>query len=386
MKSYFAGVGICCLLFIAGCGDFLTTEMNIVEGKKTRPFSITVDPPDAAPGDEVTVSIQFYEPDRDDFDITWQVALDYDFDLYGDLETERNILQLDEIVSIPEPEVDEGGLAIQTFQFTIPDSTMLVSSGLPETFNDEDIGAELRQMMGAAASEYITKRELNEYCANADVAALEQQLNPEMFEALTWVSEMFACQIRFRARIRSGIELDVTRNCTIRYANRFSDELVNHNPTIRSLAVLAVHGHDVDETEEITDYEYDQYYLYHQDPELIVSDPIQINPDYTYYLYLEHDLETYHSPARIEHVEDFDVSWYYTSLDGMSHEIDLFYDENGEETDTDAEGNFARLLPEEYGSHKEFRIFVVVRDWRPEWRMYHTTAGTDFMTTIMEFE
>jgi hypothetical protein len=379
-------LSLCVLTLMNGCADFLRKEMNVYEDDKLRPFAIIVEPPEAAPGETVSVTIQYYQPDGAQNTILWRAALDFDFDIYGDLETERNYLYLEEIQTIPAPIVDENGLATQSFSFTVPDSTILVSTALQGSYDSSEIPAHLLPLLGAANDDYITKSELDAFFRDTDFDQLYAILPAEDVATIIGLSEIFACQIRLRAKIRGGIHLDVIKNFTVRWAGDTGSEYLNANPIIGNVALLAIDHPDVDDADDIGQYDIDTTYIYHSDPAQIESGPVSIDPQKSYYIFVTHDEQDYYSPAGYLNDEEYFYSWHYTSLDGMSSEVDFFYQEDEGEGDATDFEEFTRLLPGKYGLHQKFRMFIVVRDYRPEWRIFNGTTGVDFVHIDLELD
>ena len=89
---------------LAGCGDgFPDEEMHLGLEDKTRPYAITVEPPEVAPGQAVTVTLDYHAARPGEIEHRWRVALDYASGPYEADEVERRLVALPEV---PAPEVD----------------------------------------------------------------------------------------------------------------------------------------------------------------------------------------------------------------------------------------------------------------------------------------
>ena len=62
-----------------GCAEFPEKYENVIEGEKIRPFAIVMDPPEAAPGDTVSVSLRMYDAGKN-YDVEWELCLKYQID------------------------------------------------------------------------------------------------------------------------------------------------------------------------------------------------------------------------------------------------------------------------------------------------------------------
>ena len=141
------------MLAQSGCDTtYPNEEMDIAGSDRTRPFAIVCEPAEAVPGEMVTVTMHYYEPDPDNHNVTWQVALDYDLGLYEADEVERDIVTLD---AVNAPTWDEHGFCTQTFTYVIPDDALLRASSQPEVITDELVLALAREVMNLEADESL---------------------------------------------------------------------------------------------------------------------------------------------------------------------------------------------------------------------------------------
>lgn len=365
-----------------GCSDnFVTNELDIESGNKTRPFAIVCDPPEASPGDTVNVTLHCFEPDQGGATVSWSLVLDYYEDLYGEQAYERDVVDLHSLADIPPMTFDSEGVGVQTFRFVVPENVMLLSSSLDESY-DEPMPEEIRDLFQPDSPDYLTREEINAGFATIDPASLSES---ELF----WVrglSDIFACQIRLHAMVQSAIQVDITKNMTIRYSNHFESENVNHNPSVNWVAVLAVHKADLEDSDDIGLYDIDTTYIYHRDPAMVDEGAIAVDRNLTYYLKIENEMERYLSPAGNEQEEQYDYNWYYERLYSGPSAKRFYTNETGEDDpDMNELDEIVRIDPPAGAEGKEVRVFVVVRDYRFEWLVYDMVPGATYITITVEF-
>ncbi|MCP4545169.1 MAG: hypothetical protein GY835_01735 [bacterium] len=369
-------------VLLTGCSnDFDTNELDVNSGSKTRPFTIICDPPDASPGETVAVTLRFYEPDPANVTVIWQLALDYTDDIYGDQESEDGIVDLHEIALIPAPVFDENGVGEQTFEFVVPENTLLVSNGLVDVY-DADLPPALAELFGQATPGQLTRAELDAFFSTCDPT----EYDGETLAILQEISGYFACQIRLRAKIRSGISLDVTKNMTVRYSRKLGSGNINHNPVIDWMALLSVHHKDVDDFDDVGNYTCDTTYVWHGDPEQMETDPIPVKRNWTYYLIVRHRTEMYVSPAGLTHEEDHSSDWYYLRLDDTATSADFMEEESGHDAHMSSGEGYVQVTPPINEASRRIRIFAVVRDFRYEWELFNAAPGGCYETVVLEFE
>lgn len=371
------------LLWLAGCGEgFPDEEMHLGLEQKTRPFTVVVDPPEAAPGQTVQVTLLARTPWPDELDITWRVALDYDLGLYEVDEVERNFRDLE----APLPEADEDGFLTQTFTWTVPDSVLLQTSALPDVLDDPVMVVLAEALLGPEASSPPTRAEVDAWLkslAAADMAAL----SPEERQAVWALADRFACQVRLRAALRDDLVLDVTRNLTIRHTARLQGPNANTNARVRDFAVVALAKRDAPESDiGNSSVEQTLYRFLDQDGEM-VADRVQVplHENWTYYLTTDFDSQHYTSPFDPSLVlpEDGTHRWYYYRQDAPGSGHQFFVTEDGDEAQMWDLDERARIMPAGAGS--VFRVVSVIRDARSEWVMYHAVPGTGFAEGVVEF-
>lgn len=373
---------LCGLAALAGCSDdFLTNELDVESGARTRPFSVVCEPPDAAPGETVTVTLRCYEPHPESVDISWLLVQDFREDLYEEQEIEGEIVDMDAIATIDPMVYDEEGLGAQSFQFTVPGDVMLLTGDLDDRY-DGPVPDQARALIAPANDDHVTRAELDAFLASVDPGALD----PESLDWARAVSDRFACQIRLKAHVRSGIDLTVTKNLTVRYSSRFGDGNLLHNPEIDWIAVLAVHYFDLEDPDDIGDYDVDTTYVHHRDPALVSTAPIAVNGNWTYFLEVGSARAPYVSPDGLAHEEAHDYNWYYARLydgDGDAH---FLVDDSGDDrADMGALDEIVRIAPPGGADTKRIRVFAVVRNHRWEWYPYNFVPGAAYLTVPIAF-
>lgn len=363
------------MAFLAGCGDrFTDVEMHVGGEEKIRPIAVVCEPPEAAPGDSVRVSLLFWAPDPAAVHVGWRVSLDYDLGGYEADEVERRVVDLEDTQVLPLPVDDGHGFLTQTFTYVVPDSALLWSSGLPSPMRDEAMIALARVLVPGNP----------DATSKAGVEAYLRALNPEdlntmdpMTRAMAFaLADRFACRIRFRATLHAGIVVDVTRNLTIRHSRRLGSPNTNDNPEVSRLEVLAIPHPDVE------DYDKPEYqneivrYPFPVTSGGIAEIRVPRHSDWTYYLVMTPGLQEYTSPFSGDRLftENDTYRWYYFWMDDPANEFALFRDDPGDPTEMWTLDEHVRLAPPG-GGEARYRIIGCLRDERPEWSLYQTSPG-----------
>ncbi|MCB1150343.1 hypothetical protein KDK88_02255 [bacterium] len=368
------------LLLLAGCGgEFPNQEMDLAGEQKLRPIAVTLDPPEAAPGQTVRVTLLYYSPDQEPAQVDWQVAMDYRLGLYEVDEVEQGILQ---IPDVDPPVYDAAGYAEQTFTMLVPDTVLLTTSAQPDTLDDELLLAVARPLLGKSDGEPVTRMELDAaFKTDGFVSAA-----PDTMKA--YLADLFGCEIRFRARLRRGISVDVTRNLTVRYSGQYGSLNRNTNPWLQRLNLYAVPFPDVD-ADDLGRYEtqLQVYPLAGDDvtPHLV---SVLLHRDWTFILGLSMGLDAYTSPFEPEspRLEKYQAHWYHLDLVNPL-DADPFYvtDEGDEAEMSDLDSRVRLAQPVGDGPYR-YRVTAVVRDRRLEWMgTYTTTPGASVITGEFEF-
>ncbi len=365
-----------------GCGEgFPDEEMHLGTENKTRPYAVVVEPPEAAPGDTVLVSLLAQTPDPDNLDITWRVAQDFDTGLYETDGVERNYLDL----TAPLPVTDGDGFLNQSFKWVIPDDALLLSSSIPEVLTDPIMALLAEELIGPDAGSPPTKVAVDAWLKDLTAEQLNE-MGIEERMATYALADRFACQVRFRGALQSNLSVDVTRNLTIRHTARLLGPNTNHNASVYRLGVVALDK--VDATDDDIDHAdvTQTWYPFIEDGFRIdqrVSVPHHAN--WTYYLVVDFYHEQYSSPFNPELIlsEQGSYRWYYYRQDNPVSDHQFFVDDEGEEAEMWNLNREARIASGNVGS--TFRVVSAVRDIRADWVMYNAVPGLAVEEGIVEF-
>lgn len=357
---------------LAGCADeFVSEEMLLGDEDKLRPLAVRCDPAEVSPGGRVELTFTYWDPHPDRTTIDWKVALDYDEGLYGNAPIERDYVDLAETGEIFDPVDDGNGIMTQRLYWTVPEDVLQNTSAIPAVL-DEEPWYSMTQVV--APGRTLTRREMDEALAEisySDMFWWEQ----EQVDAIWNVADLFAGRIRFRAQVRGGINLDVTRNLTVRHSDRLGSPNVNENTYLAWWYVVVVRAPDVD-FGEIQDYD-DVTDWYSLAPHVSGSAlPIELHDDWTYYLSAEFVAQSYTSPfsgdERFGEIGRY--RWYSFRLDDGDRGYPLIRAEDGDEAEMWELDEWVRIVPPS-GGESSFRVFVCIRDERPEWSGWQGTPG-----------
>jgi hypothetical protein len=371
------------LAALTGCNEgFPDEEMHLGLDAKVRPYAVVIEPAEAAPGETVQVTLLARAPQPDELDVTWRVALDYDLGLYETDEIERNTRSL----AVPSPTADADGLLRQTFAWVVPDSALLYASALPAVLTDPALVALAGGLLGPAAGAAPSSAAVDAWLkalTPADLAAMD----PSTRAAAWALADRFACQVRFRATLRTGQIVEVTRNLTIRHTGRLGGPNLNHNAEVLDFAVAAVKKRDA------TRFDLDDpgvprtWYRFIDTDGTRLADQVQVplHEDWTYYLAVGFRAEQYGSPFDPNQVvtELGDYHWYYYRPARPASDHEFFASDDGTPAEMWNLGRRARIMPDGAGS--AFRVVIAVRDERADWVQYHAVPGTGVAEGIVEF-
>ncbi len=379
MKAQFGFVVLALSLMTAGCGgEFPNEEMNISGSGKLRPIAVVCNPPEAAPGETVSVIVHYYASDPGAVIADWSVVLDYRIGLYGVDEFEGQIVD----VQPYEPVADAyDGFVRQRLQFNIPDDILLTSSAQPDVIEDEMILALARTLLGKADQEQVTKEDLNTYFAQR---AFSGPTTPEE----KWLADLFSCEIRFKIRLTDDIQVDVTRNLTVRYSRAMDSTNSNLNSRFLFVKLLGVPEADVDAA-DIGQYEelWTEVVLYDRGMTWI-GRHINYYEDWTYFLQTAYAYQFYTSPFDpvTQHEESNNTVWYHVDLDDPASDAPFFVTDSGDEAEMADLSTLVRLAPLTGEESRRYRIATVAYDWRDEWQgIYSTTRGVSLVWTEFRF-
>ena len=367
---------------LSGCGEgFPDEEMHFGIEDKVRPFAVVIEPPEAAPGETVTVTLLAQAGDPDEVDITWRVALDYDLGLYEADEVERHYRDL----PTPSTSSDTDGFLSQTFAWTVPDSALLYTSAMPEILTDPAVVYLVEQLIGPAAGSPPNRTAVDAWLKARTPAELAQ-MTPLEREGVWALADRFACQVRFRAVMRTGETVDVTRNLTIRHTSRLGGPNTNRNASVYDFTIGAVNKIDATK-EDLYDPDLQvRWYDFILWGEGVASQVwVPFHDDWTYYVRVRHSPEEYTSPFDPTLVvrEGSRYNWYYYRRDEPQSGHHFFVTEEGEEAEMWDLGKDSRIMPAGPGS--TFRLVAAVRDFRDDWVMYHAVPGAAVEQGIVQF-
>jgi hypothetical protein len=367
------------LLIVAGCSEtFPDEEAHLGLEEKIRPYEITLDPPEVAPGETTTATLRYHMPRAAAAAATWRVALDYDAGLYEVDQVERHFVA---VADVDPPLVDDAGFVVQTARFTVPDSIFTVTSAIPDELNDDIMVALLDGLPAGLFSDPPRKEEVAAALASLtaeDLAALD----PQEAALVHAVADIFACAVRFRVTLDDGMSVDVVRRLTVRHSSRLASPNTNHNNVVPQLTVGEIPRHDFDlgDLDEVIDE-----VVWHpsdtSDPELWRIE-VPLDDGHTYFLRSRATVDRYTSPFDPDRLleEQLEYRWYYYRLDAPRSGHQFLVSETGEEAEMYELDDDTRIDPPGVGAR--YRILSVVRDERGEWARYHASPGSS--TRVVE--
>lgn len=374
-RAFAVGSFTLALTLIAGCsGDFAGEEMRLGTEDKVRPLGVILDPPEVAPGEAVEVSLYWYDPLSGSTQVDWRVAMEFDPGFYGVDPVERQYLMIPSAGDGAVSTTDQGdGFFVQTFRFTVPVDAILRSPNMVALQTDPVVEA---LAVTLAPGVDPTPEGWNEFLSSLTPEDLDG-LDSETALSIRRMADLFAAQIRFRATLEHGSTVGVTRNLTVRYSSSLGSTEVNRNPGIDRWSVVGVPARDAlwsEHTEYLGDLEW---------TELASGDVVQGEVEvqrkdgWTYYLVCESEPQTYASPYGPDRPleELLSYRWFRFRADDPASDTPLFVRDDGEEADSFDLDEAVRIEPEAAEGGTRYRICLVVRDERPEWRRYQATPG-----------
>ncbi|PID78656.1 hypothetical protein CSB20_14080 [bacterium DOLZORAL124_64_63] len=362
-------------LLLTACSDsFPDEEMHLGLEDKIRPYAITLEPPEASPGETVQVTLHAHVPPGKSVDIHWQVALDYDNGLYEADEIERQVLPVGQNAQ----SAYSGTMLRQWFTWTVPDSVARVSSAVPDVLTDPVLVALAQLVVGPDAGDPPTRAGVETWLASRDPSV---PLSPEE-EALV---DRFSCAVRFRATMETRDRaVDVTRNLTVRHSRRLGSTQVNTNNTENSRLVVALEKADA----RSADLE-DPAVVAHEYPLVPAQPPvpqtIPFHPDWTYFLVESFALQDYNAPFEPGLVvsEELEGRWYYYRHDDPAAPEAFLRNDEGEEPEM-WELDYPIILAPA-GPDTRYFLVSVMRDLRRDWVQYFLTPGASVYPSEIQF-
>ncbi len=356
-------------VLIAGCTDgFPDEEAHFGLEDKVRPYEITLDPPEVAPGETVTATLRYHMPRPAAAAATWRVALDYDDGLYEADQVERLFV---DVADVDPAVVDADGFVTQTARFTVPATVFDTTTAIAEVIGDEVMLALLGALPDGVVSQPPLRSEVSAFLASVtpeDLAALD----PEAAFLVQRLADIFACAVRFRVTLEDGIVVDVVRRLTVRHSGRLGSVNTNTNCEVSVLRVGEIPRHDVD-LGDLEDLEGDV--IWH-DLDLDGRVDVPLDPSHTYFIRARGSVQTYTSPfddvRRLE--EELELAWHYYRVDAPGSGHQFLVDDAGEEAESWELDEDVRLDPPGVGA--DYRVLAVMRDVRGEWARYHASPGS----------
>lgn len=369
------------LLLAAACSEaFKDLETHLGLEGKTRPLAIVCEPPEAAPGDTVQVTLFLYTPDPAALAVDWRVALDYHLGPYGADEIERRLVPL----SAPPP-VDEGlGFLRQELRFVVPDSLLLWATALADPLTDPGTLALAGALLPEGTPSPPPRAAVAAYLAGlsaAEVAAADAETRA----AIWGLADRFASSVRFRAAVSAELYVEVTRNLTVRHSGRLGSPNTNHNPHYSDFEVLAIPHPDVDFDDRARYADELLHYPFAPD-EALPAQELPLHANWTYYLTLVPAPEVYGSPYGGGHFsEQSSYRWYYLNLDEPRDGHALFRNDDGEASEMWELDRSVRLVPPPGPETPRYRLVCCLRDSRPEWEQYAAAPGLTLLQAELRF-
>lgn len=365
-------------LLLAGCGEtFPDEEAHLGLEDKIRPYEITLDPPEAAPGQTVTATLRYHMPRPVAAAATWRVALDFDAGLYEADVIERDLV---EVADVEPAVVDAAGFVTQVARFTVPPSIYDTTSAIADPLDDPFLLALLDLLPAGQLSDPPRKAEVAELLASITAEDLAV-LDPDQALLVQRVADLFACAVRFKVTLEDGMVVDVTRRLTVRHSGRLLSPNTNLNAEITAYLVGEVPRPDFDLGDlddvlgEVRWHSFDG-----------VADSghplatVPHDPGHTYFMRVRFQPQQYTSPFALDGLleEQGEHRWYYYRLDAPGSAHQFFVTEEGDEAAMYELDDDARIAPPGVGAR--YRVLAVVRDERGEWAGYHASPGS---TTVM---
>lgn len=361
-------------LLLAGCGEtFPDEEAHFGLEDKIRPYEITLDPPEAAPGQTVTATLRYHMPRPVAAAATWRVALDFDAGLYEADVIERAMV---EVADVDPAEVDAAGFVTQEARFTVPVTIYDTTSAIAEVIDDPFLLALLDLLPAGLVSDPPRKAEVAGLLASISAEDLAS-LDPAQALLVQRVADLFACAVRFKVTLEDAMVVDVTRRLTVRHSGRLLSGNTNVNAAITDYLVGEVPRPDFDLGglgDVLGDVNWHAFDGTADSGHPLATVPF--DPGHTYFMRVRFQPQQYTSPFELEGLleEQGEHRWYYYRLDAPGSAHQFFVTEEGDEAAMYELDDDARIAPPGVGAH--YRVLAVVRDERGDWAGYHASPGS----------
>ena len=370
---------------LTGCSDdFAGEEMRLGTEDKIRPLGVILDPPEAAPGETVEVTLHWYDPRPAATTVAWRVALEYDPGFYGVDPVERRFVDLPRAGELPVSTTDQGdGFFFQRFAFTVPDSVILWAPNLA-SLQDDDLIAELAAVMTPWVDP--SPNAWDEFLGGLDADDLAA-MDAGTAQVIRTMADLFAAQIRFRATLEHGATVEVTRNLTVRYSAALGSPNTNESPRIEDWSVVGIPGEDILWSERAQYGDQLEWIPIAEGDVVSAEVTLAAQPEWTYYLVCESAPQRYTSPypPAGELDELLSYRWFRFRADDPASEAPFFVRDDGDEADSFDLDEAVRIEPVMGNGPTRYRVCLVIRDERPEWARYQATPGQRLAFTDIVF-
>jgi hypothetical protein len=350
---------VCSLLIVISCVEYDRFER--IENDKPRVVAIRYEPTaDIAPGNTLTGKIYFAGNEVvsvGDF----SMAYVHNFDKNHTFPDERKFDLISTITWFPDS---------MQFKYRIPE----------DVFTKEDIqgitdSTKTREIVGM-----ISK------IGQSGDSLLDLIPKDSLQSVLTAISALYARPtIFFHAHSKNGYDLKVSSEIIVRYNSRFPQHLpVNNNPRIKWIAVYKVPenlSNNFSPKKPELAGKFTVTYLYNEYSPQALSDTIEIDKGYRYFLDSDSGLNTYVSPSGdtihdttcdftqirtndsvYTFPEQYTYSWFFQNED----DLDEVKDSLLTVIDGNSGSTLKELSPPVFTSMKHFKLWLVVYDEFPD--------------------
>ncbi len=380
------------LVLLSGCSDdFVGQEMHLGPDDKPRPLTLEVDPPEAAPGETVTATLTWFDNNPSGTDVRWRLAQEYDAGLYGVDPVERRFLDLDAEADVLPPVADSRGYVRQVVSFVVPDSALYWSPSLEGMEEDEEIAELIAELFPEQGEPPAGRDEVAQLLSSLQREDIEA-MDPEEQAYIRGIADLFACQVRLRVRLEnSHATVDVTKGLTVRYSSNLGSENVNTNPTVTQWEIAAIPRENA-EWKDLDEFADDIVtipiaYSPENSGEAPMETVVDVQSGWTYYLRASGSTEFYASPftGTSGFEERIDYRWLWQAEGSVDSEYAFLVSDDGEKVDMEELDDVVRLDPPPETA-SSVRLYLVLRDDRPEWERYQWTPGIRMAAATLTFQ
>ncbi len=376
MKTLLQLFTLVTIIGLIACSDFSETYENVIQDKKIRPFAITMDPAEAAPGDTVHVRLHIHDAEKN-YAINWQLALSYQVGNKGLTTEASHIIDLNSEGRHFNSSADGLG-----FSFVIPNDSnnpILLSPMVPSLVRKSGNISITEQ--GALATLGIT-----DLSGGLPLQTLIQAIDSSQSipNSLSPLIDNLTSLIQIKAMVTSpGFSVDVTKQMTVRYSNTLDSgnyiSNVNKNPTIDSLGIIRVFELGVEDETLLSSVISDTIYFHRENtiPSTPSFDTLTITEGYSYFLIAasENNNQLYRSPDEFVHHEKHIYQWFYTNINETNENWEELITFNADESNKD-HSVISINFPDISSNIDHCILRATVMDSRPEWGN-KTSVGLD---------